>query len=67
MRLENRSKFPEIGEGNPWMPVCTVNCLYHIRHGKRVEKDPALPLLIDPFYTYALVTMKILRRHTFRI
>lgn len=67
VRLENRSKFPELGEGNPWTPVCAVNCLYRVRHGKRVEKDPALPLLIDLFSTCALATMKILKRHTFRI
>lgn len=70
-RIGHRDKFVELGEGNPWTAVCAVTCLYHIRHGKRVEStegsDPAFPLLVRLFGTCAISTMKVLKRHTFRI
>lgn len=65
-RLEHRDRFPEIGEGNPWPLVCTITCLYHVRHGKKIEKDPALPLLATLFTACTRDAMNILAHHTYR-
>ncbi len=65
-RLAHRDHLPEIGEGNPWPRICAVTCLYHVRHGKKIEKDPALPLLSELFMDCATDAMRILAHHTYR-
>lgn len=45
-RLEARSALPELGEGNPWLRVVGVGCLFHIRRGKSIVDDPLFSILI---------------------
>ncbi|MBI4262506.1 hypothetical protein HY624_03200 [Candidatus Uhrbacteria bacterium] len=49
-RLEHREHFPEFGEGNPWIHVVAVGCLFHIRRGQAIKKDP----LLEPLYEQAI-------------
>ena len=45
-RLDHREYFPELGEGNPWVRVTAISCLFHIRRSKNVPNDPLLPLVM---------------------
>ncbi len=45
-RLKARSSLPEFGEGNPWMRLVAVGCLFHIRRGAPIKDDPLLSLLV---------------------
>ncbi len=58
MRLEHRDRFSELGEGNPWIRVVAIGCLFHIRRRKGIPNDPLLPLLIEQAIAIAQVTRR---------
>lgn len=57
-RLEHRDRFSELGEGNPWIQVVAVDCLFHIRRGKDISNDPLFSLLIEQAIAIASVTRR---------
>lgn len=58
IRLEHRGHFPELGEGNPWVRVVAVGCLFHIRRAKDVPDDPLFPLILKQAITIANLTRR---------
>ena len=66
-RLEFRDSLPKPEEGNPWVLLCAITCLFHIRRGESVKHDPLLPLIVCWAGALSLNAQKILWRHSKRL
>jgi len=61
-RLKARDALPEFGEGNPWLRVVTVGCLFHIRRGKPPTDDPLFILLMEESVAVSATTRRTILR-----
>jgi len=43
---EHRKEFPSELKANPWISICSIGCLYHIRRGKPKDKDDLFILIL---------------------
>lgn len=66
-RLYSRSSLPEFGEGNPWLRVVAVGCLFHIRRGKPAKDDPLFPIFIRQAVAVSECTRRVILRATRRL
>lgn len=66
-RLSARSSLPEFGEGNPWMRVVGVGCLFHIRRGKPDTSDPLLTLCMEDSIAVSAFTTRLITRTVHRL
>lgn len=57
-RIDYRDKFPELGEGNPWIQVVAIGCLSHIRRGEAIKEDPLMELLLEQAINISGITRK---------
>jgi len=62
---EHKKEFPSELKANPWISVCSIGCLYHIRRGKPKDKDDLFILIIRWAKSLAIEISKLTLKSLF--